>query len=226
MNSRNLKWLAALVLGWVLICPRLSYAQTNTSTTKWEKEVSAFEASDKTNFPPIDAILFLGSSSIRKWTNVVHDFPDLKVINRGFGGSQIDDSVALVDRLVLPYKPKLIVFYAGDNDIGAKKSPEKVAADFKALVEKVHASLPATRIAFVSIKPSLKRWNLVEQIKVANQLIEEYTKTDKRLDYINVFNAMLGEDGKPRPELFVADGLHMTPKGYELWTSLIRPHLN
>ncbi len=226
MQSRFIKWSwLFLIVGW-LVNPAPVSAQTNSSPAKWEKEIGAFETSDKTNFPPADAILFLGSSSIRKWTNLVHDFPDLKVFNRGFGGSQIDDSVAFVDRIVLPYKPKLIVFYAGDNDIGAKKSPERVAADFKALVEKVQAKLPATRIAFVSIKPSLKRWNLVEQIKAANQLIEAYTKTDKRLDYINVFNAMLGEDGKPRPELFVQDGLHMTPKGYELWTSLIRPHLN
>lgn len=209
----------------LLFFPGNAPAQTATGPDKWEKEIKAFEAADKDNPPPAGAILFLGSSSIRKWTNVARAFPDFKVINRGFGGSMIPDSTHFADRIVVPYKPKTIVFYAGDNDISARHKPEQVCEDFKAFVVKVHAALPETRIAFVAIKPSLKRWALVEQIKAANRLIEQYTQTDKRLDFIDVFPAMLGEDGKPKPDLFVADGLHMSPGGYELWTSLIKPHL-
>lgn len=192
---------------------------------RFEKDIKAFEAADKTNKPPRHPIVFVGSSSIRKWTTLAKDFPKRKVINRGFGGSHISDSIYFCDRIVTCYKPRMVVMYAGDNDIGAGKSPETVLADFKTFAGKVWAADKKTKIAFIAIKPSIKRWNLVEHIKAANKLIQAYCQTDKRLDYIDIFPPMIGADGKPRPELFVSDGLHMTPEGYKLWTSIVEKHL-
>jgi lysophospholipase L1-like esterase len=191
----------------------------------FEKEIKAFETADQKQMPPKDAVLFIGSSSIRKWTTLAADFPGIAVINRGFGGSKIADSTRYADRIVFPYHPRLIVMYAGDNDIAAGNSPQKVLEDFQGFVKKVRETMPGEPIDFISIKPSLKRWKLVEKIKEANSLIEAYTKTEKGLGYIDVFPPMLGSDGKPRAELFQPDGLHMVHKGYELWTSIITPKL-
>src|SRR5262249_22553589 len=146
--------------------------------------------------------LFVGSSSIRLWKTLAQDFPNHRVINRGFGGSQIADVTAYADRVILPYKPKLILVYAGDNDIAADRAPEQVLADFQALAKAIHGTLPEVRILFISIKPSISRWPLVEKIKAANQLVDEFTRHDARLGFIDVFTPMLGADGRPRPELF------------------------
>jgi len=200
-------------------------AQNKPDSSKWESEIKAFEAADKTNPPPHGAVLFIGSSSIRQWKTLAEDFQEYKVINRGFGGSQIIDSVAFVDRIVIPYKPRMILLYAGDNDIAAGRSPEQVLADFKAFTRKVRPSLSETKVAFISIKPSPSRWEFAEKIKAANRLIEDFCKQDERLIYVDVFNPMLGADGKPRPELFVEDRLHLNHKGYALWTAMIRPRL-
>ncbi|MEP9359371.1 SGNH/GDSL hydrolase family protein [Sphingomonas sp. KR3-1] len=184
-------------------------------------EIAAFEARDALAHPAKGGVLFLGSSSIRMWTDVAHDFPGMKVLNRGFGGSTIPDSVRYLDRIVIPYAPKTIVFYAGDNDLEAGHSPEQVAGDFQMLVSKVHAKLPRTRILFISIKPSLSRWKLIEQIRATNALVLGYVATDPALTYVDIVPAMLGPDGKPRPELFREDGLHMTRAGYDIWRKAV-----
>lgn len=184
-------------------------------------EIAAFEARDAMARPARGGILFLGSSSIRMWTDLAHDFPGLNVINRGFGGSTIPDSVRYVDRIVTPYAPKTIVFYAGDNDLGAGHTPEEVFADFQALVAKVHARLPATRILFVSIKPSLSRWQLIDGIRATNALVRDYVAGDPTLGYVDIVPAMLGRDGRPRPELYREDGLHMTRAGYDIWRDAV-----
>jgi lysophospholipase L1-like esterase len=220
----SLAVMALLLVAAHVATPKL-WAQTNSGSVRFEAEIKAFEAADKTNPPPARAILFVGSSSIRLWKTLAQDFPHRKVINRGFGGSQIADSLAFADRIILPYKPKTVVLYAGDNDIAAGKSPEDVFADFKALTQKIHAKLPRTRIGFISIKPSPSRWHLVEKIKTANRLIAEFCGRDKRLVYIDVFTPMLRADGTPRPELFVEDKLHLNAKGYELWARIVAPHL-
>ena len=129
------------------------------------------------------------------------------------------------DRIVFPAKPRLIVFYAGDNDIGSGKSPELVAQHFQKFVGIVHEKLPSTRIAYISIKPSPSRWHLVDKVREANRLIKDIAKRDRRVDYIDVFTPMLGKDGKPRPELFVEDRLHMNEAGYKLWTSVVTPFI-
>lgn len=189
------------------------------------KEINAFTASDATNPTPRGGILFIGSSSIRLWKTLKQDLLDLPVLNRGFGGSQIIDSVNYADRIVFPYKPRHIVMYAGGNDINAKKSPEQVFADFRAFVALVHAKLPRARISYISIAPNPARWSQIVQVREANRLIEEYTRTDKRLGFINVFPHMLGADGQPKPDIFVDDRLHMNPRGYEIWTRVVGDYL-
>ena len=204
-------------------CPQCVQAQAGGS--KWEKEIKAFEERDRTNAPPKKAVLFIGSSSIRLWKTLAQDFPKQKVLNRGFGGSQISDSVAFADRIVLPYQPRLIVFYAGGNDINAGKPPEQVFADFKTFVEKVRAGLPKTKIAYISSAPNPARWTQIEKVRALNQLIADYVKRNKKLAYIDVHTRMLGPDGQPLPDIYVADKLHMNAKGYALWTSVVGPFL-
>jgi lysophospholipase L1-like esterase len=200
-------------------------AADKSPSERWEADIRAFEAADQKSPPPQGAILFIGSSSIRRWETLAEDFPQHKVINRGFGGSQISDCVCFADRIVIPYQPKLIVFRAGGNDINAGKTPEQVVADFQTFVAKVHAKLPETRIAFMSLSASPARWANVERESKANRLIREYVASQKNVDYIDTCDVMLGPDGKPREELFVKDRLHPNAAGYKLWVPIVRRHL-
>ena len=193
--------------------------------SRWEKDIQAFEASDRTNAPPSNAILFVGSSSIRLWKTLAEDFPDVPVINRGFGGSQVADSVAFVDRIVTPYRPRQVVLYAGDNDLAAGRTPEQIEADFRTFVRRVHERLPQCWITFIAIKPSPARASLLDAARAANARVREVTRAHPRLSFIDIFTPMLGVDGRPRPELFVADKLHLNAEGYRLWAQLTRPYL-
>jgi lysophospholipase L1-like esterase len=193
-------------------------------SARWEKSIAAFEEKDKREAPPRNAVLFVGSSSIRFW-NVEKSFPGLAVINRGFGGSELADSVRFAPRIVVPYDPRIVVLYAGDNDLSAGKTPEQVAADFKAFARLVLEKLPKTSIIYLSIKPSPSRWAIVEKGRKTNELIAEHCKTDNRLTYVDVGTPLLGSDGKPRSELFRSDGLHLNPKGYVVWADLLKPLL-
>ena len=195
-------------------------------SSKWEKDIAAFEKADREKPVKAGGALFIGSSSIRMWKSLVADFPDHSVLNRGFGGSQIADSLNFADRIILPYKPSVIFLYAGDNDVNAGKSPEVVLADFEALVKKVHASLPETRIGFIAIKPSLKRWGLIDQVAHANYLVEGFCRETPHAFYVDIYHPMLLPDGTPDPKLFIKDGLHMTEKGYAIWKEAILPYLN
>lgn len=191
---------------------------------RWENEIAAFERQDANRRPPENAVLFVGSSSIRLW-KLEESFPDLKVINRGFGGSQLADSVHFAERIVIPYRPRLVVLYAGDNDLAAGKKPEQVLADFKQFAVKMKAALPETRIAYLSIKPSIKRRALIDRIRETNAAIKQFISGDERLSYVDVFQPMLTAEGEPRPELFRDDGLHLNAEGYKLWASLLQPVL-
>lgn len=192
---------------------------------KWAPAIEAFEQQDAENPPEKGGILFVGSSSIRFW-NTDEAFPKLDVINRGFGGSQTADVLAYADRIVLPYKPRIIVLYAGDNDIAAGKTPQEVFDDTKELFGIIHENLPETRIVYIAIKPSLFRWGLVDKMRAANALIRDHAAGDDRIDFLDVDAPMLGEDGKPREELFIKDGLHLSDEGYALWNKLVRPYLH
>ncbi len=200
-------------------------AESATVSSPWEAEIKAFEAGDKINAPTTGGILLVGSSSIGLWKNPAQDFPGFDIIQRGFGGAQIADVIAVADRIILPYRPRQILLYAGDNDIASGKSPEQVLQDLKSLVADIHAKLPKAQISFISIKPSPSRWHLADQVRKANALIQVYAAAAHPLEFIDVFSPMLGSDGKPRPELFQADNLHLNRQGYDLWVKLIKPRL-
>ncbi len=194
------------------------------NSIKWEKEIAAFEASDKTNPPPKGCIVFVGSSSIKRWTSLVADFPGLPVVNRGFGGSQLADSVNLAERIVIPYEPRQVVVYAGGNDINAGKEPELVYGDFVALMTKLRSRLPNARIDYIASAPNPSRWGQVEKVRRLNSLAQAYCRRHG-ITFINVFPLMLGPDGQPKPDIFVADRLHMNAKGYAIWQAAVRPCL-
>ncbi len=192
---------------------------------KWEPEIAKFEQADQQTPPTKSATLFVGSSSIRLWKTLAEDFAGIPVINRGFGGSCIPDSTQYAERIVWPYQPRLIVFYAGDNDIASKTPPEKVLEDYKAFVAKVREKLPKTPIIFLSIKPSVARASMLPAQQEANALIRDYIATDKSQTYVDVATPLLGPDGQPNPAHFVEDGIHMKPEGYALWTKILAPEL-
>ncbi|MBI1370538.1 MAG: hypothetical protein GC162_18025 [Planctomycetes bacterium] len=221
MNSENIMRQPALAL--LFVC--LAFQSALAAPPQWEKDIEHFEAMDKANPPQKGGILFIGSSSIRKW-DTERWFPNMHVLNRGFGGSEIEDSIYYADRIVLPYEPRIVVFYAGDNDIGHGKTPERVFDDYKKFAAIVHDKLPNARLVYFGVKASVKRWGLIDKIRQVNAMIETQTRTDDREMFIDTDLCMLGTDGKPRPELFVSDGLHMSDLGYEMWTAKVMPLLS
>jgi lysophospholipase L1-like esterase len=191
---------------------------------RFEDEIKAFEAWDRQSSFPQHAVLFVGSSSIRKW-QTAESFPDLPVINRGFGGSHVSEVNHFADRIVFKYSPRTIVFYAGDNDIADGKSPERVAQGVESIAGLVHTRLPDTQFIFLPIKPSLARWSKWPEMQAANSQVEEFARGKSWIIYVDTATPMLGNDGKPRPELFVEDGLHMNAAGYQIWNEKLRPVL-
>jgi lysophospholipase L1-like esterase len=194
---------------------------------RWEADIRKFVEADRQSPPPAGAVLFIGSSSIRMWKDVAADFPDTKVINRGFGGSRIADSTAHIDQIVAPYRPRMICLYAGDNDLAGGRTPQQVFDDYKEFVRQVRDKLPDVPIAYISIKPSPSRAKLLASMREANDLIRKYAAEaeGKKLLYIDVFTPMLSAEGQPRPELFGKDRLHMNRQGYDLWKATIAPYL-
>ena len=196
----------------------LSY---DVDPARFDKEIGAIEQQIASGASRSGEILFIGSSSIRLW-DLKKSFPGTAYNNHGFGGSHISDSVHFFERIVTPVKPSAIVFYAGDNDLAGKKTPETVAADFRKFVILVEEKCPECRaVLFIAIKPSTKRWELRDVQKTTNAAIAEMASSNPKVHFVDVWDAMLGPDGTPRMELFVEDGLHMTPAGYEIWTTLV-----
>ena len=191
---------------------------------RWEPTIQRFEKADQKQMPPKGGILFVGSSSIVKW-DTDKWFSGWDVINRGFGGSEVSDVNHYLDRIVLKYAPKIIVFYAGDNDVAHGESAEQVFEDFKAFLAAVRKKLPETQVIYLPIKPSISRWDKWPTMKRANAMIEQYMKTRPNWHYVDTATPMLGKDGRPRPELFIGDGLHLNAQGYKLWTVLVKPYL-
>lgn len=192
---------------------------------RWRASFEAFEAADLRNAPPPGGVVFVGSSSIRMWNDLETSFAGQSVLKRGFGGSQLLDCVKFANRLVLPYKPRLVVVYAGENDLAEGATPREVADRFRAFVETVRTSLPETRIAFVSIKPSPLRAGLLPAVRETNAMVRAYSREVPQLDYIDVHSAMLDERGETRTELFQGDRLHLNAEGYAIWARIIARHL-
>lgn len=205
-------------------------AQTNAHTPAapvddqpWASEIAAFKKADKLHFPTPGGVVFVGSSSIVFWPNLKADFPGVNVIQRGFGGSELADVVYRTPQIVLPYKPRLIVLYAGDNDLANGRAPEDVLKSFQQFVKIVKDSLPHARIAFISVKPSWARVALLEKMRTTNDLVRHYIATQPNLVYVDAFSRMLSPAGHPRAELLDADSLHLNATGYKLWRHLLTP---
>ncbi len=192
---------------------------------RWEKEIAAFEEMDRTNPPPKGAVLFIGSSTIRLWKSLAQDFPGQRVINRGFGGSQIVDSTHFAERIIFPYQPRMIFLRAGGNDIYVGKSPEQVFAEFREFAAKVRSKLPETEVVFISLAPSVARWKQADKERALNGMVEQFARQTPGLKYIETYSMSLGPDGQPRPELFIADKLHFNAEGYKLLAERVRPWL-
>lgn len=220
-NSRRAGLALAAVVGLALTGGTGVTAQ---GPDRWESAIREFAAEDAASPPPANAIVFTGSSSVRLWETLAEDMAPLTVMNRGFGGSLMQDAVYWVEDLVLKYEPRAVVLYEGDNDIGGGQvSPQELLEGFMTFVSRVHAELPETRIYFLAVKPSILRWGVWGEMLSANELIREYCETTERVTFIDVATPMLNVHGQPMAEIFVADDLHMNAQGYEIWTSVVRP---
>ncbi len=193
----------------------------------WESAIQKFEARDRLKPPPPDAIVFTGSSSITFWSTLEQDMSPLPVINRGFGGSRLDDVVYYAPRLVVAYRPRAVVLFAGTNDMsGSKpKTAREVYDGYRAFVDVVCAALPDTPIYYLSITPTPSRWKHWPIVQEANRLVRAHTATDPRLRFIDLTGVILGPDGKPDRSLYRIDRLHPNKKGYAVWTAVIKPIL-
>lgn len=215
-----MKWLA---LSLVLLSSGWNRAAAGPE--QWLADIARFEDDATLHPPQPGGVVFVGSSSIRLWTTLAQDFPDVRPINRGFGGSELADSVYYADRIVLPCQPRLVVLYAGDNDIRNGKTPERVLMDFQAFRAKIHAAQPRLEIIFLSIKecPARAQWR--DQVRKANQLIAAECARQPHCTFVDVASALLQPDGDFRAELFRADGTHLQPAGYAIWTRILTPYL-
>ena len=189
-------------------------------------EIDEFKRMDKENFPKKGKILFAGSSSIRFWDSLEEDMEPLKVLNRGFGGAQISHVIYHFEDVVKPYNPKAIVFFCGTNDLTALKTPKEAMNDFKKFLNLVRNEFGNIKVYVIGIKPTVDRLYLDEEERIFNNLISSLTSNDAYLEYINIWDPMLNQDGTRMPELFIEDGLHMNEKGYEVWTRLVRESLS
>jgi len=214
-------------LSLVMVFAAMSFAADKDvpqSIARWQKDMDKFAKKDQESPVEPGGVVFVGSSSIRMW-DLDKSFPKLNAVNRGFGGSRLEDSVHYADQIILPYKPRAVVVYAGDNDVAADYTPERIHEDFQQFVATIREELPQTKILYIAVKPSLKRWNLIQEVRETNKLIAQQCAQTENCEFIDIDGPMLGEDGKPRPELFKGDGLHMTDEGYAVWAKELEPHL-
>lgn len=196
-------------------------AKSAVQQRRWQEALDTFAAADRAQTPPTGGVVFVGSSSIRLWDKLQAQFPGVPVVQRGFGGSRLADCADHVGELVLPYRPRLVVLYAGDNDLAEGRSPQQVLESLQSFIAQVHAALPDTRVAYVSIKPSPSRAALMARVMETNDLARQWLASDPQLAYVDVFSAMLDPSGRPRPELFLPDALHLNASGYAVWQSAL-----
>jgi lysophospholipase L1-like esterase len=190
-------------------------------------EIQQFRKQDILNPPPVNAILFVGSSSFRKWTDVGSYFPGYTIINRGFGGSTFPDVIYYAPDIIYPYHPKQVVLYCGDNDLASSDTltAETVFERFRVLFELIRMKLPGENIVYVSIKPSPSRARLKEKMEKANLLIQAYLSINSHASFVDVYHKMLNPDGSIMTDIFLEDNLHMNAKGYAIWQKAITPFL-
>jgi lysophospholipase L1-like esterase len=207
-----------------IFCTQNLYAQQHPAF--WD-EIQNFKKQDSISAPPKNAILFVGSSSFRKWTDAQSYFPKYPIINRGFGGSLLPDVIRYADDIIFPYHPKQVLIYCGDNDLASSDTVSAVTVftRFQQLFNMIRKRLPGASIVFVSIKPSPSRQKLMPKMEAANEMIKKFLSTKRKTGFVDVYHKMLKPDGNPMDDIFLEDKLHMTVKGYVIWQKEIRPYL-
>jgi lysophospholipase L1-like esterase len=218
------KAFSAIIIFFILIGG--SNAQGSDRQQLWDKEIKIFAEIDREVPPPENAILFIGDSSIRMWTNLRASFPRLKVINRSLDGSRLEDINFYFDKIVAPYKPKIIVLYAGETDLTEGVAPEKILENYKIFEALVKERLPQTQILFVSLKPSPANWRAADKYKQTNALIKTEIEKGRQAQFVDIFTPMLDEKGEPKAEIFREDRLNLNEKGYILWRKILHNYLH
>lgn len=191
----------------------------------WEDEIQSIEARHLRDSIRGTCIVFTGSSTIRLWETLQDDMPFSTILNHGFGGSQMADLAHYADRLIVPYNPLLTVVYSGDNDLAHNQAPSDVLEQAQHVVQKVRQHQAEAAFAFISVKPSPSRTGLIPAMKETNQLLQKWAAEESHLWFLDIFDAMLDVQGNPEPSLFIEDNLHMSPKGYALWSSILAPQI-
>ena len=209
----------------LIVASALTLSAAEPTENRFEKQVLIYEAADKASPPPQGAIMLAGDSQFFRWKTVQEDLSGYTVVNRGIDSFQTSDLLQYTDRLVLPHKPRMIILHVGGNDVHNGKTPERLLADFQTFVAKVHAVLPGVPIAFSSITPGPGRWDEADRRKAANKLLKDYIATQPGLHFIDLWDAMLTADGKPREDIWVEDRVHPNHAGYLIRIKIMRPLL-
>lgn len=208
-----------------VVCAVVLAVPAQATPRQWRADIARFEQTDAVHPPPPHAVLFIGSSSIRLWTTLAQDFPGIATINRGFGGSELADSVYYADKIVIPYHPRIVVLYAGDNDVWDGKTPATILHDFQAFRTRIHAALPKTKIIYLAIKESPSRARVRAQMRATNGLIAADCAAHAYCRFVDTDTPLLTPTGGFRPELYRRDQLHLSAAGYAIWTKLLAPLL-
>ena len=226
----KVQWRSAVVAALLLVAGMATMAAAQAlpiDPSRYEGAIQAFEAADRERMPPPGAIVVTGSSSIARWNAAMPaDLAPLTVIPRGFGGSAMADVLHFVDRVVIPYQPRAVVIYEGDNDTGRfRVPPPTIASELEQIIAAVHAELPDTRVHVMSVKPSLARQAVWDKAQEANALYQAVAAADDRVHYIDVATPFLQADGTVMDDIFIDDGLHLNEKGTRIWAATIKAAL-
>jgi len=213
--------LAALAVALALATPAAAQAPQG-GPERFAPEIEAFAAADRAQPPKACSFLFVGSSSIRFWKTLAEDMAPYPAINRGFGGSTVADVNHYFDQLVAPYRPRAIIFYAGENDLAFGKTPAEAAADVSRFLQLKTRKFGDTPVYFITAKPSKLRFDQLERQRAYNDLVRAEARRRRDLKVVDVVGPMLKPDGRPK-DIFVDDDLHMSPEGYRIWTAVVRP---
>lgn len=194
-------------------------------TNQFEAEIQKFEHADSLRAPAPGAVLFVGSSSLRKWTNLAAAFPEWTVVNRGFGGSTLADVDHFFDRVIRPYRPGVLVLYEGDNDLAQNQTVEQLTAQFETFLRRLATELPGTSLVLLAVKPSPKRLSYLPAQRALNHELQRLAQTRPRVYFADTFSPLLNRDQQPDPQWFESDQLHLNPAGYARWIPVVRAAL-
>jgi lysophospholipase L1-like esterase len=216
--------LRACLIVFLLALPAALSAQSYNTKT-FEKNIKAFDKRDSIENVQPGSNLFVGSSSITNWKDVADYFPESHVINRGFGGSKFEDLLYYADRVIMPYQPAKIFIYEGDNDIAKGIDTETLIKQAATLRKRIAEVFPKVPVVFISVKPSVARWELKDKYVAFNQALKKYAKKEKLTAFADVWTPMLDANGEVFKDVFLQDNLHMKPNGYQIWQKVLEPFL-